>query len=522
MVLVSVFLATVCIPFSALFVSNGTTSEQRVLAAFPKWNGTWDGTLAYQKGIDAYINDHFGFRERFLDLQGWLYYNLFKASSSSRVIAGTGNWLFYADDGSLDDLQGIVPASNALVSAWSKSVQQRGEWLAGKGIEYRVVIVPDKHTVYPEFLPDHLRIAVRSRLDGIMEGMSGSNNVVNLTQTLVSAKQRFGGNLYYHTDTHWTDLAAYLANNAIMASLGGKKSDDADLRFVKDANPKPRDLAIMSRINTWESNITVPSHEPKGCVPGQVLPPVGGDFSGVRDVSATLCPDKSKSVLIFHDSFMVSLAPYLTNEFRRSVLLWTNPNDDLFVRMVEQEKPDVVIEERVERYMQIPPATEAKFVAANINTPAIRNYTTALRKAHDNIYPIIQGYSVIHGNQVTVDGQQWADVNSEQGGVVEQATDVGGAIALSGWAGSTSGDRPAEYVIVAKGGLIFFAASVGLSRPDVANSLDTNQLDRSGFSFSLSKAMLSRSAGPIRLYAVTDRYVSELAMPPNVQAQLSQ
>ena len=56
--------------------------------------------------------------------------------------------------------------------------------------------------------------------------------------------------------------------------------------------------------------------------------------------------------VIFHDSFAMYLAAFFPERFQRSLFLWHhNPKGELFKKVVEAEKPDVVIEEVLERFL---------------------------------------------------------------------------------------------------------------------------------------------------------------------------
>lgn len=52
--------------------------------------------------------------------------------------------------------------------------------------------------------------------------------------------------------------------------------------------------------------------------------------------------------VMFRDSFASSMIPFLSEHFRRIVYEWQGPNQFNYA-LVEREKPDVVIQEMVER-----------------------------------------------------------------------------------------------------------------------------------------------------------------------------
>ena len=86
------------------------------------------------------------------------------------------------------------------------------------------------------------------------------------------------------------------------------------------------------------------------------------DWKPFPEPVASDCPSGDLRLVMFHDSFGERLRPYLSEHFKRSVYIWQNNLDgDLFKAIVLKEKPDIVIEEIVERmisYMKCGPEYE--------------------------------------------------------------------------------------------------------------------------------------------------------------------
>jgi hypothetical protein len=53
-------------------------------------------------------------------------------------------------------------------------------------------------------------------------------------------------------------------------------------------------------------------------------------------------------VLVFRDSFAWPLIPFMAESFQSSVFVWTS---EFLPELIEREKPDLVIYEYVERYV---------------------------------------------------------------------------------------------------------------------------------------------------------------------------
>src|SRR5471032_1208221 len=93
----------------------------------------------------------------------------------------------------IDDVMGNRPFRDSELEAWRDLLQGRHDWLAQRGIRYLFVIPPDKHTIYPEHLPDWLVTAARppQRLDQFIQYMKAHSDVpvLDLRQTLLDAKK---------------------------------------------------------------------------------------------------------------------------------------------------------------------------------------------------------------------------------------------------------------------------------------------------------------------------------------------
>ena len=61
------------------------------------------------------------------------------------------------------------------------------------------------------------------------------------------------------------------------------------------------------------------------------------------------CDRGELSVLIFRDSFFTALTPYFSRKFKHASYAWGKFSHDRLEAYINKEKPDIVIEERVER-----------------------------------------------------------------------------------------------------------------------------------------------------------------------------
>jgi alginate O-acetyltransferase complex protein AlgJ len=140
-------------------------------------------------------------------------------SPSSAVIKGRDGWLFYGDDSGADDYVNRQPLSPVEVSAWRDAVTHAREWLERRHIAYVFTIAPDKHLIYPEFMPASIqRVGAMSRMDQVYAALSDTSVVtVDSRRALLEAKAR--ERIYYVTDTHWNERGALVAYQAIIEAV---------------------------------------------------------------------------------------------------------------------------------------------------------------------------------------------------------------------------------------------------------------------------------------------------------------
>lgn len=327
----------------------------------------------------------FAFRGRLVRAQAALRYHLFGVSPLPTVIRGRDGWWFYGDDGAIDDTTLATAFSDAELEAWRGALQHTADWLRARGIAYVFVLVPDKPTVYPEFLPATLRRdpSRASRADQLVAMLRTRTTVpvVDLRAPLLAAKA--GARIYHRTDTHWNDRGAVVGYRAIVEALraqtprlGAAFGDDrfrAESRQVAGLDlPEMAGLAA----ETTETDLALVPVPPRRA---RVIEPVPAPPAFVAPRLTTTLDDPAlPRALFYRDSFGSALVPFLAEHFARTVVLWEY---DVTPETVRTERPDVVIQEWAGRrlYTRLPfdavaldPAAAAEARGAVSSSPAGR------------------------------------------------------------------------------------------------------------------------------------------------------
>jgi len=314
--------------------------------------------------FDRYWQDHFGFRAAMIRQHNYVRHDLL-ADSNAQVIVGQQGWLFFAGAGLLEEYTGRAPFPAAALARWSEELTWRHQWLAKQGIRYAFVIAPNKSTVYPEYLPPALRNhAGVSRCMQLRQHLLASHcpaQVFELTEALCRAKEH--AEVYFPTDSHWNGQGFLVAHRVLWDWLRRQWPDVepdplARWRIVRTVQYGYGDLRTMLGLSVsgGREGEFLASTGPKTIqsatllVPPEcVLPP----SRGWDDPVVYNNPQGKRRLLLFGDSFWhagaVDRKQPLADSFAHSAMVTLYPTRRDFVALVRQQRPDVVIEERVER-----------------------------------------------------------------------------------------------------------------------------------------------------------------------------
>lgn len=333
--------------------SRLSEAEKRLLAESPRYPRNSHELTVYPRLLEEYYNDHFGFREGFVQWFGYIRFRL-GISPSDKVIIGKNGWLFYAgkDAGSVEDYRNIDLLTPGELETWRDTLETKHAWLKERGIAYIFVVAPEKHTIYPEYMPSRLcKAGTVSRLDQFVVSIRATTAipVLDLRPALLGAKQY--GKVYHQTDTHWNALGAYVAHREIVNCLRNVIPDIAGpcegLDFVWKDGFSGDLAALMALHNTLTENKPVPARPRR-----RILRKASPEEGFPSDTRVAACSGAKKTLLMFMDSFGYGVADYLSDYFGQATYIKIAPDLTSLQEYVERVRPDVVIEETVERRLK--------------------------------------------------------------------------------------------------------------------------------------------------------------------------
>jgi alginate O-acetyltransferase complex protein AlgJ len=371
-VLVIVFLAAICLPAADVFFGLDPTrlSEKRRLAPPPRVRLDRPLEVSYTAAFESWWNDNFGFRRSLVVGYSRTLLAL-GVSPTPSVIVGRSGWLFFAGDEALASYRAVQPFAEAELAAWQRRIETRRDWLAARGIRFLVVIAPNKETVYPEFMPESLnRVRTVTRLDQLVAHLRAHSSVALLDPRDALRSAKADGILYLKTDTHWNDVGAWLLYREIVTGLRlwypELEATPATAFAPVTRRGWSGDLATMLGMEgrLTEERLLL---EPRRVHLARVADPGPRPEDAQREVSAAERGEPSlPRVIMFHDSFGVSLQPFLEESFSR-IVFSSGPTDwrrNFDAALVERERPAVVIQEIAERFAVGPTGLRAAAPAA--------------------------------------------------------------------------------------------------------------------------------------------------------------
>ena len=294
-----------CLPLAQQvtgLVSDVKFNENRVKTKMPAFGSNAFLNGDYTNKLEAYYSDNYGLREQLIYLNNKIN-SFLDASYNPKVVKGKNNWLYYLDE--VNDYRHIATLTDDQISQIVQILWKYQSDLKDRGIEFVFVIGPNKSTIYPENMPDSVKVVNGESNCEKLEAALAKNGQVNyvlLNETLIKHKNAAVPPLYFLTDTHWNWAGAYLGANTLLEYLSKKLSREIEMpRIVKWEGPvlNNGDLNMMLGIKN-ESKWMIPKLEP-------------------ASPEVKLC-DK---VFWYRDSFGNFLAPMCNPYFKESVEWYT-------------------------------------------------------------------------------------------------------------------------------------------------------------------------------------------------------
>lgn len=330
-----------------------TPPDTRHPAPKPTFEWSSNAVAKYPSQFTPYFDDHFGFRSSLLRLNQLINLHVFGVTGTSTGVYGKERWLFLRDEIE-NDFQPLDPVVLDKIVLNLVSYQR---WFEARDIEFLFVVVPNKSSIYPEYLPRGVKPdSSRSRLSQLEQSL-GEIELLDLREPLIQAKDR--ERVYYKTDTHWSGAGQRVGHRALIETLSKQFGvyTSFELPEVRD-----REIEIQQNFSRVQ---TYPGYETERIAKYEVAGPAAQitriwreDRLDGRTVWSTRDDKRLPRALVLHDSFFQYrrvVGELLRESFRELVAIQYVQNAPMQPRIAqasvvaENRRPDVFILEIVER-----------------------------------------------------------------------------------------------------------------------------------------------------------------------------
>lgn len=336
------------------FLVNLAASNEELLDNRPLHNKPTELTRNFAKDFEAYYNDTFAGRKKLLKKYGKIQYKL--GIDNGITIQGQNGWAFYdsakvPDGYTLIDYFGEVRFTEEELQQMASGIKKARDFYAKQGIDYIIVIAPNKEAMYAENMPERLqkqRKSDQSRMDLAVEYLQKHTDVkiINFKDALMKAKASMPMEIYFPKDSHWNEVGAYVGYQNMaeylnrfgyglpavplrpeMVAAAGSQESDLDVAGIKDINYK---VSFLER------------QEPKN---------LRYENNGFMQVWENPTAPVKKTVFMIRDSFGLGLVPYLNKVFAKGVYAHNGHNKrPQLEALIKEHYPDLMVDELVERY----------------------------------------------------------------------------------------------------------------------------------------------------------------------------
>lgn len=356
-------------------------SENRAAAPPPGWPTTSSAVRGLPREFDAWINDHFGFRQRLLRWNALLKVKALGVSPTPNVILGKQDWLFLGRDvyergfRVLEEHRKLDPYTADRLAEAQRILRERASWLQGRGIRYLLVIMPNKETIYPELLPDYVtRVGPLSRLDQLMGELSNDPQlrILDLRSTLLAAKRI--ERVYDKTGTHWNQRGAFVADRVVAEQLARwfpavRVPSSTNLRRYAEETEGGGLALLLGMPDVFRETqlrLDVLAGQ-RARLTSHVYRP---DYPMFREPFATWTGDNDlPRAVVFHDSSVLAIRKYLAEHFSHAAYYWQY---EFSPTLIEHERPDVVVQLIGERALSNgPPENPPALRRANVGSATV-------------------------------------------------------------------------------------------------------------------------------------------------------
>lgn len=175
--------------------------------------------ITKEKPTELKLNKIFNV-DSLVSLFGMLGFKVGVSIDPGEVLIGRDGWLFLGNNYSrslLYKINGIKESDKSTITQIREVILSWDRWFIDNGVkEFKVMIAPDKDSVYREKLPKWYAQSNIQFSDVIQKELP--NIYIDILSSILKNKTEEYP-LYYKTDTHWNNYGAWIGFSELMKSL---------------------------------------------------------------------------------------------------------------------------------------------------------------------------------------------------------------------------------------------------------------------------------------------------------------
>lgn len=268
--------------------------------------------------------------------------------ASQQVLKGSNGWLFYkstTDGNTIGDYEGTNFYSQEEIDAMLNIALSVQEEVEKRGIQFALLLAPNKENVYAQYMPDSYTYSPVSRTSELHQilAKNGVNSHFPKQALQDNAKNH---QLYYYGDTHWNQLGAYVGIQEVLRSWCIEIPDLASQKIVsRPQNPNNMDLVRIAGLQPFLNNDLEYEFSGYGSA---IADNSNEEFNKQNLIHTTNTNAKvNASLLLVGDSFRLSMTPVLSELFSDFYVIHRS---DYSNDLLDKINPDYLIVELVERH----------------------------------------------------------------------------------------------------------------------------------------------------------------------------
>lgn len=268
------------------------------------------------------------------------YYPL-RTSDNKSVIYGRGDWLFYGVEGSMIYYQATNLLTEAKMAEYTNILKELKTLCDERGVEFRIMIMPNKEQMYSEFMPNVEIKDKYKRTDRLVDYITANSDVevVYPKKELLDAKPYY--RVYKKYDTHWNDAGAFIGTQALYKSLGMEYTSLSCVPYTTTVY-KSGDLISIGSIDKslCQDDVSYAiDYKPEITVQTSSYP--------TSSTKSTSNSANKQNYVMLADSFRVNMAQFLQKDFAKTTVFHRDQFADVTSDVLAA---DVLVIAAVERY----------------------------------------------------------------------------------------------------------------------------------------------------------------------------